>query len=277
MDSALCPHEAEIVARTQESNSIFTIWLRLTDPTEQAVYHFQPGQFNMVYLYGVGEVAISIVSDPADAKRFAHTIRIVGRVTRGLAALEVGQYVGVRGPFGRGWPLESAHGHDVMVVTGGLGCAPVVSVIDHLTKYRSLFGHLTIIQGVKHAEDLIWREHYERWREVPDTSVHLAADHGGRSWPWHVGLVTELISEARLDPQRTVTMMCGPEGMMRASVNELRRRGLPEDRIHISMERNMQCAVGHCGHCQFGGKFICRQGPVFPYTEIKELFGVSGF
>lgn len=269
--------EAEIVERIDEAANIFTLRLRFTDAAAQRAYRFQPGQFNMVYLYGVGEVAISIVSDPQDEHLYDHTIRAVGRVTRGLAQLKAGQSVGIRGPFGRGWPLQQAQGRDVLIVTGGLGCAPTVSVINYVLNRRERYGRLVIMQGVKHANDLLWRERYAQWAQQPDTEVIIAADEGVSLWPWHVGRVTDLFDSIHLDPARTTAMMCGPEGMMRAAVHQLTLRGMDEMAIYLSMERNMQCAVGHCGHCQYGGKFVCKDGPVFAYPEVKELFGVKGF
>lgn len=271
------PHAATVVARTQESPSIFTLRLRLDDAAAQAAYRFAPGQFNMLYLYGVGEVPISIMSDPEDRDGIGHTIRALGRVTQGLAALGPGDRVGLRGPFGRGWPLQEVSGCDVVLVTGGLGCAPVVSVIHYILKRRERFGKLVIIQGVKHADDLIWREQYDRWAKLPNTQVMVAADEGAAFWPWHVGRVTELFGLARFDPGCAVAMMCGPEGMMRAAVGSLQALGLPESRLFLSMERNMQCAVGRCGHCQFGGAFVCRDGPVFNWGEVQPLLAHRGF
>ncbi|MBI2779820.1 MAG: FAD/NAD(P)-binding protein [Gammaproteobacteria bacterium] len=271
------PWEAEVVERIQESPTIFTLRLRLVDEEARKAYRFAPGQFNMVYLYGAGEVPISIASDPQDTNLLGHTIRAVGRVTEGLSRLATGERLGLRGPYGRGWPLAEAEGKDIVVVTGGLGCAPVVGVINYIIMRRERFGRLTVIQGVKHAEELIWRERYAYWNTLPDTQVLLAADHGGPLWPWHVGLVTEVFDQMEIAPERTVAMMCGPEGMMRAAVRNLTERGLAEDSIYLSMERNMQCAIGQCGHCQFGASFICRQGPVFAYFRIKELLGVRGF
>ncbi len=271
------PMEAEVVERVPESASIFTLRLRLTDPALHAAYRFTPGQFNMLYLYGVGEIPISIVSDPEDEHLFDHTIREVGRVTHGFAALKAGDRIGVRGPYGRGWPLRQAEGQDLLIITGGLGCAPVVSVINYAMRRRSRFRHLTIMQGVKHTEDLIWRHRYEEWARVPDTSVLVAADVGAPLWPWHVGRVTELFDRIALDPLRTVAMLCGPEVMMRIAVNQLLARGMPESSVWLSMERSMHCAVGLCGHCQIGGQFVCKDGPIFHYGTIKELFGVKGF
>jgi len=271
------PHAATVVARTQESPTIFTLELRLDDAAAHAAYRFAPGQFNMLYLYGVGEVAISIMSDPEDRDGIGHTIRAVGRVTRGLAELQPGDQVGLRGPFGRGWPLQEMGGRDVVLVLGGLGCAPAVSVIHYVLKRRERFGKLVIIQGVKHADDLIWREQYDRWSKLPDTQVLVAADEGAALWPWHVGRVTGLFGLARFNPERAVAMMCGPEGMMRVAAEHLLARGLPESSLFLSMERNMQCAVGRCGHCQFGGAFVCRDGPVFNWGEVRTLLAHRGF
>jgi sulfhydrogenase subunit gamma (sulfur reductase) len=271
------PHAATVVERTQESPTIFTFRLRLDDATAQAAYRFAPGQFNMLYLYGVGEVPISIMSDPEERDGIGHTVRALGRVTHGLAALQPGDKLGLRGPFGRGWPLQEMSGRDVVLVLGGLGCAPVVSVIRYILKRRERFGKLVIIQGVKHSEDLIWREQFDRWSHLPDTQVLVAATQGGALWPWHVGRVTEVFGLANFDPARAAAMMCGPEGMMRVAAEHLLARGLPESNLYLSMERNMQCAVGRCGHCQLGGTFVCGDGPVFAWRQVKSLLEHKGF
>ncbi len=273
----MLPHEAEIVERIQESPTIFTLRLRFTEPEVNKAYGFMPGQFNMLYLHGVGEVPISIVSDPEDEHMYDHTIRIVGRVTRGLAALKVGDRLGVRGAFGRGWPVKEAEGRDVIIATGGLGCAPVVSVINYVLRRRARYGRLVIMQGVKHAADLIWRKRYEEWAALPDTQVLLTADQGGQGWPFRVGHIPILFDEAHIDPHKSIVMMCGPEGMMRAVIADMLKRGVPEESLWLSMERNMQCGAGRCGHCQHGGNFVCQDGPVFCYPEVKELLGVKGF
>jgi len=277
MTNPYLPYEAEVIERIQESPTLFTLRLRFTDPSVHDAYRFAPGQFNMLYLYGVGEVPISIVSDPIDEQILDHTIRSVGRVTRGLSDLQAGDRIGVRGPYGRGWPLTVAEQRDVVVVTGGLGCAPVVSVINYIMRRRERFGTVNIVQGVKHADDFIWRERYEQWQQAPDTKVLIAADLGMPLWPWHVGHVTDLFDELQVDRERVIVMMCGPEGMMRVVVNHMQAQGVGDDDLWLSMERNMQCAVGHCGHCQYGDKFICKDGPVFCYRDIRNLFGVKGF
>jgi len=271
------PYEAEIIERIQESPNLFTLRLRFTDPDVHTAYQFEPGQFNMLYLYGVGEVPISIVSDPMDESIYDHTIRSVGRVTKGLSDLNKGDRIGVRGPYGRGWPMELAEQKDIVIVTGGLGCAPTVSVINYIMNRRERFGTVNIVQGVKHANDFIWKERYEQWRHASNTQVLLAADAGDAIWPWHIGPVTGLFDQLEYDPENVMVMMCGPEGMMRVVIKHMLEQGLGECDLWLSMERNMQCAVGHCGHCQYGDKFICKDGPVFCYEQVKDLFSVKGF
>ena len=271
------PFEATIVERIQETPTIFTLRLRLCN-SDHCDYSFKPGQFNMLYLFGVGEIAISVVSDPEDDSCFDHTIRVVGRVTKAMSQLKTGDKIGVRGPYGRGWPLQKAEGKDVVLVTGGLGCAPVSSVIRYVMRRRGLFNHLVIMQGVKHKDDLIWQGQYDQWRKIPDTQVLLAAsDDKSARWPWYSGHVTSLMDQVEFEANNSIAMMCGPEAMMNAAVTELAKRDLSENDIWLSMERNMQCAIGHCGHCQYGDKFICEDGPVFSYNEIKEYFGVKGY
>lgn len=266
------PREAEVIARTEETADTFTLTLRLCDG---AAYTFVPGQFNMLYLFGGGEVPISVVDGDQDA--LTHTVRAVGRVTRGLQTLRTGDRIGLRGPYGRGWPMAAAAGHDLLVVTGGLGCAPSVSIVHHVLAARERYGHLTVLQGVRRAEDLIWRPRYDAWAALPDVDVHLAADVAGPGWHDHVGLVTGLFDRVDLRTKTTYAMLCGPEVMMQSAAAQLHHRGLAADRIHLSMERNMHCGVGLCGHCQHGPRFVCRDGPVFAWPEVADLLGVRGY
>ena len=270
------PIAATVLGRIAEAPGIFSLRLGLDDPQQRRAYRFAPGQFNMLSLYGVGEVAISIVSDPEQPDEIDHTIRSVGRVTRGLEQLRAGDRLGLRGPFGRGWPMQRITGRDVLVVTGGLGCAPVVSVINYILMRRTQFGRLVIVQGVKHAQDLIWRERYAYWRTLPRTEVWLAADVGAPLWPGHVGRVTELFDRIAITPDMAV-LLCGPEIMMITAIRQLLGRGIAASAISLSMERNMQCGHGLCGHCQIGPHFLCREGPVFDYPEIADWLGRKGF
>lgn len=268
-------HAARIVERRLEAEGIHSFVTRFVDPEVRRSFAFSPGQFNMLYAYGVGEVPISIVSDPGDPTRLEHTIRIAGRVTAVMARWQVGDVIGIRGPYGKGWPLEAARGRDVVIVTGGLGCAPVVGVINYIFRRRDDFGTLHILHGVKTPNDLLYRERFDSWRLHPRTRVYLTADQPDKTWHYRVGVVTNLFDELVVSPG-AVAMMCGPEAMMRAAIRVLRRKGIEEDAIFLSLERNMQCAVGLCGHCQLGPLFFCKDGPVFPYPRVKRLFGVSG-
>ena len=277
LPSPFLPHEAEVVEHIDETRDIFTLRLRLTDARLHDAYDFTPGQFNMLYLHGVGEVAISIVSDPEEGGTLDHTIRALGRVTRGLAALRPGDRIGIRGPYGRGWPMREVENRDVLLITGGLGCAPLVSVINYIVARRERYRRLCIVQGVKHSADLIWRDRYATWAKLPDTRVLLAADRGSPDWRWHIGLVTDLLADAGIPPGNGVALMCGPEAMMNAAARTLLARGFDENTLFMSMERNMHCGVRLCGHCQFGAAYVCRDGPVFAYPVVKQLLPVRGY
>lgn len=271
------PIEAEVVDVKRESPSIFTLKIRFIQSDCHHTFVFHPGQFNMVYLYGVGEIAISIVSDPHEKNSISHTIRAVGRVTNALQTIKIGDSIGIRGPFGKGWPLEKSKKKDIIVITGGLGCAPTVSVINYILARRSEYGALTILQGMKHSEDFIFKQQYEKWKQSPDVTIHIAADQVGPRWPWITGHVTDMIQTLSLHSENTVAMLCGPEMMMHAAIKALIDKNVPENQLYLSMERNMECGIGLCGHCQYGGLFICKDGPVFAYPAIKSLFKEPGF
>jgi NAD(P)H-flavin reductase len=273
--SPLAPEPAEIVEKRSFGPDLHAYRMRLLDPLARPRFDFLPGQFNMVYVPGVGEVAISISSDPAD-EDLEHTIRIVGRTTRVIERLGPGDVLGLRGPYGNGWPLLEARFKDVLVVTGGLGCAPVSGAIDYMFRRRASYGHLTILHGVKKPADLVHRSRFEAWRREPDTTVLLTADQPDRAWRARTGVVTELFDEVELDPARTVVLMCGPEVMLHYAVRTLRARGVADERLYVSLERNMQCAVGWCGHCQLGPRFVCKDGPIFPYRLLAPVFEVHG-
>jgi len=271
------PHEATIVDRIQEAPDLFTLRLKFSEPEVQKNFQFQAGQFNMLYLYGIGEIPISIVSDPNSSDIIEHTIRVVGSVTRGLSCLTKGDRIGLRGPFGNGWPmLESKH-KDIVVITGGLGCAPAVSVINYIEQRRDDFGRLNILQGVKHTSDFIWKDRYEKWKKLKDTQVLLTSDTGEVIWPWSIGPVTSLFDQLEFNPENVSVMICGPEGMMHVVCEHMLDNRVSPEQLFLSMERNMQCAIGHCGHCQYGSQFVCKDGPVFNYATIRHLFHTKGF
>lgn len=234
---------------------------------------FEPGQFNMLYAFGVGEVAISI-SGSADAAGFVHTIRGVGAVSAAIAKLKTGATIGLRGPFGTGWPVESAKGADVVFVAGGLGLAPVRPAIYHVLANRSHYGRVVILFGSRNPKDLLYRQDLARWRRRLGVEVEVTVDHADADWHGSVGVVPTLIRRVAFDPSDTVAMICGPEVMMRFTVSALRDAGVPPERIYLSMERNMKCAIGLCGHCQFGPAFVCKDGPVMRFDKIAGVFSV---
>jgi NAD(P)H-flavin reductase len=268
----LRPEPARIVEKVSFGADIHVYRLALLDPAARPRFDFVPGQFNMVYVPGVGEVAISISSDPDD-ELLEHTIRIVGRTTRVIEGLGVGDVLGIRGPYGSGWPLQESRFKDVLVVTGGLGCAPVTGAIEYMFRRRASYGHITILHGVKKPSDLVHRDRFEAWRHEPDTTVRLTSDQADRTWRDRTGVVTELFEEVAVEPARSVMFICGPEVMIRYAAQILSRRGVPPDRIFVSIERNMKCAVGLCGHCQLGPEFVCKDGPIFPFGRIARFFG----
>jgi len=232
---------------------------------------FQPGQFSMLWVFGVGELPISISGNPAESGHLVYTVRSVGKATNALVTRKVGDGIGVRGPFGTGWPVEAARGRDLIIVAGGIGLAPLRPVIYEVLKNRKEYGRLVLLYGARSPRDVLYRKELVGWARHHDTQVLTTVDYGGLSWKGHVGVVTTLLKYARLQPARSVAMICGPEIMMRFVTRELEGHGISRDDIYVSMERNMKCAVGFCGHCQYGPHFICKDGPVFPYERIRSL------
>ena len=269
-------HPATIVEKIREAEDITTYRLQLVDVEAQRRFRFKAGQFNMVYLFGVGEVAISIVSDPDEPELLDHTIRAVGRTTKAIAALQPGDALGIRGPFGAGWPLEEAKGRNIVIVTGGLGCAPVVGAIDYIFRRREEYGSVKILHGVKTPHDLLYRERFDAWRRHSDTEVLLTSDQPDKTWRYHVGVVTELFEQVSIDPAKSMVLMCGPEIMMRLGVPILMRRGIPATAMYVSLERHMECGIGLCGHCQMGPYFLCKDGPVMRYDRVEQWLGRAG-
>ena len=236
-------------------------------------FSFGPGQFTMLYAFGVGEVPLSISGDADRPGRLVHTIRDVGAVTHALVALRKGDTVGVRGPFGSRWPVDVAEGHDLVLVPGGIGLAPLRPALYHILSHRARYGRVVLLYGARTPQDLLYRRELERWRSHLDVEVGVTVDRASADWPGNVGVVTTLIPHASFNPARTIAMICGPEVMMRFVALELQKRAVAPEHIYISMERNMKCAVGFCGHCQFGPMFICKDGPVFRYDRVAGLLG----
>ena len=260
------PSPFSVDGRAQETPD--TVTLVLSPRAGGAPRSWRPGQFNMVYAFGVGEAAISISGDPNAPSGFTHTIRAAGRITQALCALGPGSVVGVRGPYGSGWPLEEAVGHDVVGVAGGLGLPPLRPVLYEILRRRAEFGRVEVIYGARTPKDLVYYEEVQRWRSGPALHFQTTVDTAGRDWSGDVGVVTTRLPDAPFEPKRTTAFLCGPEIMMKLTARALLARGVPASSVWLSMERNMKCAVGVCGHCQFGPAFVCRDGPIFRYSEI---------
>lgn len=251
----------------QQTHDIVTLDVR---PTEDPIA-FAPGQFDMVYVYGVGEAAISISSDPATPEVLSHTIRAVGWVTRALNGLQPGATIGIRGPYGRGWPLDDAEGRDLVIVAGGIGLAPVRPAIMAALAQRERFNRIALLVGARSPRDLVFRDDLDRWNTDPAIDVHVTVDSAVRGWHDHVGVVTKLIPRVPFDPDGATVLTCGPETMMWFTAEALMKRGVDPDHLFVTLERNMRCALGTCGHCQLGPLFVCRDGPVFAWPEVAGL------
>jgi len=228
-----------------------------------------PGQFTMLYAFGIGEVPISVSGPP-----LVQTIRAVGPVTRALCASKPGTVIGVRGPFGSSWPVEAAKGGDLLIVAGGVGLPPVRPALYHALEHRDDYGRVILLYGARTPEDIVFRKEIEQWRSRMDLDVDVTVDAATGDWHGKVGVVTTLIPRAALDPEATVAFVVGPEIMMRFAARALVGEGIAADRIWISMERSMKCGVALCGHCQFGPSLICRDGAVYPYPAIEPYLGV---
>jgi NAD(P)H-flavin reductase len=256
-----------------ELSDTFSVSLEPVD--SGGLFRFAPGQFNMLYRFGVGEVPISVSSDPAVGDNLIHTIRAVGPVTRALGQLTPGGMVGLRGPFGTPWPVAEAEGSDVVVLAGGLGLAPLRPAIYRLLANRRRYGALCIYYGARTPSDILFRRELESWRGRFDLTVDVTVDSAGADWGGKVGVVTRLLEQTDFDPTHTRAFVCGPEVMMRFGVDTLSKLGVGHDQIYVSMERNMKCAVGFCGHCQYGASFVCRDGPVFRFDSLAERFRIQ--
>jgi NAD(P)H-flavin reductase len=239
-----------------------------------ATFTFQAGQFNMLYAPGVGEAAISMSGSPGTVSEVVHTFRAVGRVTRTLQRLGRGDVLGLRGPFGAPWPVSLAEGRDVLVVAGGIGLAPLRSALRQILERRERFGRVSLLYGARSPQDILFAKEIETWRGRFEADIEVTVDRASAGWHGSVGVVTTLIPRAHFDPDRTAAFVCGPEIMMYFTVRELARRGVPHAQVWISMERNMRCGIGLCGHCQFGPRFVCKDGPVFRYDRVASLLGV---
>jgi NAD(P)H-flavin reductase len=261
-----------IVRVTRETRDTFT--LALEPEAAGRRLSFRPGQFNMLWSFGVGEVPISMSGSNRETRRVTHTLRAVGAVTRSFQALRKGDSVGLRGPYGTPWPLDLGHGKDVVLIAGGIGLAPLRPAIYHLLDHREKYGRVVVLFGARTPDDLLFGGELESWRGRFDLEFGLTVDRGSEEWRGNVGVVTTLIPRAPFDPGNTLALVCGPEVMMTFAARDLMHRGVAPESIWVSTERNMKCAVGLCGHCQLGAEFVCKDGPVFRYDRALPLLSV---
>ncbi|MCZ7536824.1 MAG: FAD/NAD(P)-binding protein [Acidimicrobiia bacterium] len=260
----MVPHRYRVVSRHTETSDTVTIHVEpLGDPIDAP----RPGQFAMLWAFGIGEVPISFSGLPGDG-RLGHTIRAVGTATSALAASEPGTVIGVRGPFGNGWDVGDADGGDVMIVAGGLGLAPLRPAVDAVLAERDRYRRAVLLIGTRSPDDLMFHDDLARWRGRLDLDVQVTVDAADTGWHGDVGVVTTLIGRVPVEPGNTLALVCGPEVMMRFTTRSLIDRGLDAERIRVSLERNMQCGVGHCGHCQLGPELVCLDGPVFAWSRV---------
>lgn len=271
------PSFLKVVGRTAETADVVTLEIVADLAKQKSGGLIKPGQFNMLYAFGVGEIPISVSGDTALGDRLIHTIRAVGPVSRALARLREGDSVGVRGPFGSAWPVvpvEELHGRDVLLIAGGIGLAPLRPVLYHLLRARQAYGRIVVLYGARSSQDLLFRDELEAWRREPSIQLRVSVDRADANWRGDVGFVTAQLTAVRFDPSEAVAMICGPEVMIRKTATGLQNMGVAMERLFVSMERNMKCAIGHCGHCQFGPAFVCRDGPVFRMDRVDKLMAI---
>jgi NAD(P)H-flavin reductase len=265
LPAAMTPRPFRVTRRARETGDTWTLEL---EPVQGAPLSVLPGQFTMLYAFGIGEVPISVSGKPGGP--LVHTVRAVGAVTEAICAAKEGAVLGVRGPLGNSWPLGD--GGDAVVVAGGIGLAPLRGVVYELVRRREEFGEAALLYGSRTPGELLYPGELERWRDT--LHVDVTVDAAAPGWEGKVGFVAKLVGSARFDPAVTTAFVCGPEIMMRTSADALLERGVPAERIWVSMERHMQCGVGLCGHCQLGPTLICRDGPVYRWDEVEALIGV---
>jgi NAD(P)H-flavin reductase len=276
MENPLRPQQAVIENIKRETYDTQTYTMRLEGGGAED-YSYLPGQFNMVGLTGIGEAPISLSSCPVDTGSFSHTVRAVGDVTNAIDRLHPGDRVWVRGPYGRGWPVEEAKGRRILVIAGGIGLAPLRSAILQIFCERDEYGSMEILYGARTPGDLLYTDEFETWSEQPDTRLLVTVDSAAQdqNWKGYVGVVTHLIPKAATPLRDCAILVCGPEVMMKFTVGGLLPEGVNPENIWVSLERRMKCGIAMCGHCQIGPKYVCKDGPVFRYSGIRGLFGMG--
>lgn len=269
-------YSATIIAIDDESPGVATYHLRLADESVRDTYSCAPGRFNMLYLPGVGEAAISVSGRDAAADTWLHTVRTAGSVTQTLAGLGVGGKLALRGPFGSAWPTELFAGRDLVFVSGGIGLAPLRPAIEWALDHRASLGRITLLHGARSPQTILYADRFADWRRR-GLQIEVTVDRGDAGWLGPIGVVTLLLDRRQpLDSNKTLLLTCGPDMMMRYVATSALARGLQPPQLWLSLERNMQCAVGFCGHCQLGPSFICKDGPVIRYDRVARYLDVEG-
>lgn len=269
--ASLIPTPATVTGIRFETSNVATYYIRLPTGFDLP----KPGQFDMLYIHGVGEVPISVSDIDYKERIVAHTVRFVGSVTYAFTKLREGDVIGFRGPYGIGWPMELAVGKDIVIVAGGIGLPPLRPVIREVARNRGMYGRLIILYGARTPQDLIYSYEYKDYESIPNTELYLTVDTPTSEWKGNVGVVTNLIRVISVDPEKSIAFICGPEIMMKYAIKELLKRGFKMNKIFLSLERRMKCGVGLCGHCQMGPYFVCKHGPVFPLWFISKYFWVD--
>jgi NAD(P)H-flavin reductase len=264
---------ARILAVRDENFNTRTYTLQFVDEQLRKMYRFAPGQFNMLYVPGVGEAAISVSSDPNCIETLDHTIRLVGSVTRGIDRLDQPALVGLRGPFGRGWPLAAMEGKDVVIVAGGIGLAPLRPVIYWVLHNRDHYRRVVLLYGCRTPEDRVFAGELEQWDKGGSIQILVTVDNATGAWAGPVGVVTSLLRRIKVNAERTVVLVCGPKVLNHVAAWNFLQLHVPPENVYVSLERNMNCGFGRCGHCQYGAKFMCKDGPVFCFSEVADVFG----
>lgn len=267
-DIVYVPRLVEIVGKEKLTEQDTYYLLRFLDGAELT---HDPGQFVQVSVFGVGEAPISVSSSPTRHGSFDICVRSVGDVTEAMRRLSVGDVLGIRGPYGRGFSVDSMRGHDLLFVAGGLGIVPMRALIQNVLDERQDFGRVTILYGARTPRDILFRDEVASWGDRGDVDLRLTVDGGDESWNGDVGVVTKALRTLKLSPRHTVSIVVGPPVMFKFVVWELLNKGCYENNIFLSLERRMKCGVGKCGHCQLNSVYVCREGPVFTYTELKKL------
>ncbi|MGV9713368.1 FAD/NAD(P)-binding protein [Gordonia sp. NPDC003424] len=268
----MVPTPYRVDERTIETADTATLTL---EPVGRRLPTFRPGQFMMLYAFGVGEIAVSCSGDPhAPGGRMTHTVRGVGAVSTALRDAGPGTVVGMRGPFGTDWNLPHCVGRDVLIVAGGVGLAAVRAAVLAAVADRDRYRRIILVVGARTPDQILYRTELDLWASDFGVEVELTIDRPATGWTGPVGFVTDPLRRLTLDVARTSALLCGPEPMMRYAARVLVEKGIPIDDVRVSVERNMQCGIGHCGHCQLGELLLCRDGPVVPYSVARPLLTV---